>query len=914
MVSASPFEVVWGKSRGGTSLLLVHLLDTAAVAELIWDSYLAPTVRRQLDECADGQGRSLFCLLAGLHDVGKATPAFQAKVAALARRVQDAGYSWCPLMSGRRWHHTLAGAKIVKSVVRDKDSAKWLWPIIAGHHGCVPGAGELRSGFDAEAHGTGAWPAVQEAFVERVAAELEVDIDRLSRTRRPARAVQLTLSGLVVMADWIASDQTNFVGIETLADVSMGHARQRAKKAWQKLGLRGGWQPSALSDEPASLLTMRFDKTPRSFQLDVVAAAEKMVTPGLLIVEAPMGEGKTEAALAAAEVLARRFEADGVFVGMPTQATSDPMFSRIRKWVARIDPDVPVALLHGRSRFNPEWAKLRRTTRFGDVSGDEYGMGDPYTETAPDSCCTMDARAVAEWFLGNKRGLLSPIAIGTVDHLLYAATRTRHVMLRHAGLAGRVVILDEVHAYDVYMTQFLNEALRWLAEARVPVILLSATLSPAQRADLLHAYAQGTTKDCYVSMDIPSASGYPRTTALTSSEGRVDVAVTASEPWQAARRVQVDLLPEREDFDPAELANAVLDTVRYGGRALVVCNTVDRAQAVYRLIREELGKDAALLHARLTATARAERTDRLVNCLGPDVERPDRMVIVATQVAEQSFDIDVDVLFSDLAPIDLLLQRIGRMHRHHRPIDDRPTSMQSPRVVVSGVRFTADGPAFPRGSIAVYGEHLLLRAAALIDDAQAGWVVPAQVPDLVAKAYGGQPLGPDDWQDRMARAKDKDTEKSTERTYKAQQFLLAGEDELGTETLAGLHQRRTAEADDDEVAAVVRDGDESIEVVLVRRDTRGYLTLGGRRMGPNGEGVSDDAVLEEAAGSVVRLPARATITAAAKKELTPLPGWTLDPWLSRTRALELPARRGVELGGHVLTYDDDLGLIVQRNR
>lgn len=85
-------------------------------------------------------------------------------------------------------------------------------------------------------------------------------------------------------------------------------------------------------------------------------------------------------------------------------------------------------------------------------------------------------------------------------------------------------------------------------------------------------------------------------------------------------------------------------------------------------------------------------------------------------------------------------------------------------------------------------------------------------------------------------------------------------------------------------------------------------------MGPNGEGVSDDAVLEEAAGSVVRLPARATITAAAKKELTPLPGWTLDPWLSRTRALELPARRGVELGGHVLTYDDDLGLIVQRNR
>jgi CRISPR-associated endonuclease/helicase Cas3 len=165
----------------------------------------------------------------------------------------------------------------------------------------------------------------------------------------------------------------------------------------------------------------------------------------------------------------------------------------------------------------------------------------------------------------------------------------------------------------------------------------------------------------------------------------------------------------------------------------------------------------------------------------------------------------------------------------------------------------------------------------------------------------------------MARARGEHERSEVERAANADLFLLAGEDTLGSPTLAGLHDGHTADLDDDEaVAAVVRDGDPSIEVVLVRQEAGIYYTLAGRPIGPQGEGVSDDALLEETAGSTVRLPARKELTEAAVRELTPLSGWAVDPWLRRTRALALDSELSVVLGRHRLSYDDDLGLLVER--
>jgi CRISPR-associated endonuclease/helicase Cas3 len=917
-------RVLWGKSNaaGSVHLLLAHLLDTAAVAELMWDRYLAPALKDKLDSSCDGDGRAVFALLCGLHDVGKASPAFQSKVPALAAEVRAAGLTW-PELDGRaqRWHHSLAGAVVLKRVLRgagwNREAISWVWPLVAGHHGSVPGEERLRPPMRGHAQGLGAWEPVQEQVVRRVVDELAVDSGGLAPMGTPSRAVQLAISGAVIMADWIASDDRQFPGVGDLDQVSMPRARERAENAWNRLGLRGGWCPSDLS-LGHDLVGRRFGLPARPAQSDAIELAERMPAPGLLLLEAPMGEGKTEAALAAAEVLAGRFGADGVFVGMPTQATSDPMFTRVRAWLSSVAPGVPVGLLHGKRRFNSEWQSLQGHVRFEGV--DEYGLTDGYG-LAAQSRAQVIGEIPAEWFLGRKRGLLAPVTVGTIDQLLHAATRTKHVMLRHAGLAGRVVILDEVHAYDVYMSQFLFEALRWLADAGVPVVLLSATLPPDMRRELVGAYLQGASQRRDLDLStLPAVSGYPSGLAVCLADNEPWSEASASQPWRSPTRVTVDVLDEGSTDGPEIVAEVLREALRAGGCALVVRNTVARAQRTYAALREDFGADTVLLHARLTAGERADRTERVLDFLGrpgPGTPRPRRLVVVATQLAEQSFDVDVDILVTDLAPVDLLLQRVGRLHRHARSDEDRPPPVRGPRVVVTGMARRDDGPPrLPLGSRFVYGDYLLLRTAALVEEAAAagGWSIPDDVPSLVARGYGSAPLVPASWVDATAAAEEKwDTDKDL-RAGRARSFLLAGPEALGRETLEGLHELATADLDDDDkVAAVVRDGDPSVEVVLVCRDRSGaYRTLDGRPMGPNGEAVSDAAVLEEVIAATIRLPARPEITAAALDELRPLAGWDVDPWLRRVRALLLDDELSAMLGGHRLTYDRELGLIDQR--
>lgn len=910
-----PVSVLWGKSDadGVPNALVQHLLDTAAVGEIIWDRYLAPGVRSRLDECWGGSGRALFALICGLHDVGKASPAFQAKDEALAARVRAAGLG-CQSMrpaEQRSWHHTLAGAVVVRRVLGaagwGRDAVGWVWPLIAGHHGVVAGKAKLRPAGMARVQGDGCWVQVQDELVRLVVQALELNLGALEPVRTPRRADQLALLGLVIMADWLASDERHFVGIAEPSAVSMAGARERADRAWARLQLRGGWSPSRLPvmRDPVG---ERFGVAVRAGQAALVEVAESVPGPALLILEAPMGEGKTEAALAAAEVLARRFGADGVFVGMPTQATCDPMFSRVRRWAATVDEKVPVGLLHGKRRFNKEWHGLLHSGKVHFDGIDEYGCDDEYGFGADRG----SSDAPAEWFLGRKRGLLMPVVVGTIDHLLHAATRTRHVMLRHAGLAGRVVVLDEVHAYDVYMAQFLAEALRWLGDAGVPVILLSATLPPKLREMLARAYLQGVRQQADLQAGLPGIDAYPVALGISAEE----LVVRSAPPWRASTAVRVEVMDERRDEVAAQVTHLLTDALRDGGCALVVHNTVRRAQQTYTSVRQVFGDDAVLLHARLAMGERVDRAERVLDELGPPDRtagvRPRRLVVVATQLAEQSFDVDVDLLVTDLAPIDLMLQRAGRLHRHVRPAGSRPGPVAAPRVVVTGLSRRESGPPWlAPGSSAVYGDHVLLRAAALVAETEpAGWSIPRDVPGLVERGYGSAPVTPPDWANAVDEAESNWDASQESRRSRAAQFLLAGERELGRRTLDGLHERGTAElSDEDKVAAVVRDGEASIEVVLVRHDGRNYRTLDGRSMGVHGEAIVDDDVLEQVLRSTMRLPAYPDLTAAAEQELRPLAGWAGDPWLSKARALVLDASQSAVLARHVLRYDHDLGLI-----
>lgn len=913
--------------------MVSHLFDTAAVAELIWDHFLAVSTKQLLDRVSGGRGRMFFAWLCGIHDCGKATPAFQVLDAEEARRVRAAGLSWTAAVTPRMgWRHDKAGARLLFDRLAkagwSKANIDWVWPLVGGHHGTFPTYKQINGPMSrSEGQGTAnGWPDVQLALVDVFTRAVGFsDVAAVEPVDSLTRAEQLNLSGLVVMADWIASDQRYFTGIDDLDAVTMAEARARASKAWRELRLRGGW--GSLNATDGDMVAARFGKLARPFQLDVVEQARTMAAPGLLISEAPMGEGKTEAALTAAEILAARFGADGVFVGMPTQATCDPMFTRVRTWVARVAPGLEdhVVLLHGKRNFNAEWKEMINPAEddiedwYGGVGEDQYvHQSCSGTAEAEDS----DGSGPSEWLLGRMRGLLAPVVVGTIDQLLHAATRTKHVMLRVTGLVGKVVVLDEVHAADVYMSQFLCEALRWLGQARVPVILLSATLPSGQRQELIDAYTAGAGEAGETDLsEAPGEPGYPCTTTACVVDGRTQVRVTPSRAWRDSQPVAVRTLsePGADCGEFGELTTLLEQRLADGGCALVVRNDVRRAQATYQALvaNEHCGEDVRLLHGRLAVEPRAARTHDCLNLLGAPrsdgSDRPRRLILVATQLAEQSFDVDVDLLVSDLAPIDLLLQRIGRLHRHKR--DHRPALVNTPTVVVTGME-PAKGasPGFLGSSEYIYGRYLLLRTAALVFEARdgGGWSVPADVPRLVEAVYSGTDNARTPWPADEHAARDDWERHERARAEAASRYLLSALDQRSADTLAGLSYGQVAGAREQaHLDALVRDGAESVEVVLLRYGRYGYRNYRGVRLGLHGE--RGPELLDDVVAGTVRLPAG--LTKAAVEQLKSLPEWHRHPWLKHIRALVVDDdTRMTLLGDDEVSYDDDLGLVVRRGQ
>jgi CRISPR-associated endonuclease/helicase Cas3 len=909
-------------------LLLAHLLDTALVAEQMWLQYLAPRTRAMLDRIAGGGGRRFFMWLCGIHDWGKCTPAFQAQHAGLAAVVRAAGLEWREPRVGEsgRWRHEKAGAVLVREMLEGwpREQVGWVWPLIGGHHGLVPSSSALNSR-EARKHPQGRWvgspwPEAQRAVVSVFSRALGYsDVASIQPTRQPSKADQLALSGLIIMADWIASDERHFAGLESLNKMSVAVSRKRAQDAWSELGLRGGWGEIAAPEfDP---IAARFRDVARASQSLLVDTVRAMAAPGLVIVEAPMGEGKTKAALAAAEILAARFGLGGLFMGMPTQATSDPMYSNIRRWaVDAFGEDVAeqVVLLHGKRRFNKEWKELVK--RAGPQPDAAYGGVDEYGEPFgasfedADPCCGAERFAPAEWFLGAKRGLLAGLTVGTIDQLLYAATRTKHVMLRFAGLAGKVVILDEVHAADIYMQQFLVEALFLLGQVGVPVLLLSATLAPHQRRGLTDAYLRGALNNVRLNSDPPEPAGYPSVTAawVDPAAGVPAFSVRHCAPWRTAYPVRVELLPDTSR-EPQKAVELVKERLAGGGIALVIHNTVDRAQFTFKELKAVYGDDVELLHGRLDFADRADRTERCVEQLGPpraDAPRPHRRIVVATQVAEQSFDIDADLLVTDIAPIDLLLQRIGRLHRHNRP--SRPAGLETPTVVITGLELGADGPVLDGGAEAIYGRSRLVRTASHVAKADGhAWLIPTQIPELVAEVYDDAPLVPDSWLSDAEAADEKWNLKQRLREADAERYCLLSKGDWTAATLAGLHFGNTEVQGEVEFEAVVRDGSKTVEVVLVRRREDGtYTALNGTVIGATGEGATVDTVQDAVLGGTVRLPAQLTSPAL---QLRALPGWSGDPHLRHARALVLEPDGLARLGNYHVAYDAQLGLVAHRS-
>lgn len=372
------------------------------------------------------------------------------------------------------------------------------------------------------------------------------------------------------------------------------------------------------------------------------------------------------------------------------------------------------------------------------------------------------------------------------------------------------------------------------------------------------------------------------------------------------------------------LVPLLTESLADGGCALVVRNTVRRAQETYEVLRETFGEDVSLNHARFTIRDRLAKDDDLLRRFGPPRARPSRprrAIVVATQVVEQSLDVDFDLLVSDLAPIDLVLQRMGRLHRHER---QRPVRLTTPTCYVDWLPATAsDDPVVEAGAKAIYGEQDMLMSAAALDRVLGGpgvVTVPDDVHDLIEAVYGADAPVPPRWQGAVARAREAHAEEGRKKHDAAQGFLLNEPEQAGRSTslIGWLHT--TASDSEDKGRAQVRDGEDSLEVILLELRRVGgqeELRTLPRRSGEPGliiptDRVPDPKVVRAMVMSAVRLPASLSNARAIDKviqelEIRVVPAWQDDRDLQGQLFLLLEDGRA-QLAGTTLEYSPFTGL------
>ncbi|MBL8602065.1 MAG: CRISPR-associated helicase Cas3' [Myxococcales bacterium] len=698
----------WGKGKPRGNIpahpVLCHMLDVAAVAQLLLTRHAPKALRdRLLAIHPDGEEASLklLCFVIAIHDLGKFTPAFQAKLEAFAGLLGAQGFDLNAPPTAR--HHGEAGLGLAREALQDlglsPQNALHLARAVTAHHGEYPTDSSLnRNPLSGKEKGRNPrWDDARANAIEALRAHF---------SPRPAPSLAIThayvtaLAGLTSVADWVGSMDEVFVYEPPQASLAEygSRALERAEIAFE----RAGYRPVG------EVVFRRFTELFPSFApwpLHSLAEqiADALDEPSLVIVEAPMGEGKTEAALLIANAAAAKLKQHGVFLGLPTKATANQMLGRLQAFLARTQPDEATNLIlaHADAPINERFQRLVAVY-------DREGNG---------------VRAEG-WFLSKKRTLLAEHAVGTIDQALLGVMRTQHAFVRLYGLAGKTVVLDEVHAYDTYTSTLLDRLVEWLAALGTTVVLLSATLPSARRRALVEAYRSGLGTPLHEE----ARAAYPRVTVTNRH--------TTQALGFAPRGTPTVVSLARLADDLEAVADEVARRVERGGCIGWICNTVDRAQQAYALLgARSPGTPRMLIHARMLPEMRAKRERDLEEQLGPQdrgAQRPERVVVIGTQVLEQSLDVDFDLLVTDLAPVDLLLQRAGRLQRH-RDRSNRAPGFEVPQLVV--VQPAGDFAHVNIAGVAkVYAERLV-RETLRVLEGRSAFTLPDDIEPLVEAVY-----------------------------------------------------------------------------------------------------------------------------------------------------------------------------------
>lgn len=699
--------------------LLAHLLDTAASSQAVIDLVLPTGMASAVAEpmgATETEWAQAVKVLAGWHDCGKTSAAFQ-------NQVRDACPTW---LVGHRdapgaGRHDHVGGLLAYDRLAAQTNARCryrLAQLIGGHHGTIPKLNKA----EMEAYGGSALvdssPPTELAQARtELWGYLDLCLGAMPDFQRmPLVSASPTLAA-VVLADWLASD-ASFISAQAEEIDGGGHidCESHYERAYDLAaglisgsGLRAAPVRSAPTPE---VMFGKDDKQWRALQASINQGFAP-TGPGIVVICAPTGEGKTEAALIAAHKFAEASGRYGMYFAMPTVATAEGLHDRLGSYLDRAQASEsrgPLLRVHSQAIL------------YDAPDSDDGPVSDDFSA----------ARSACRWMRGTRKTILAPFGIGTVDQILLGAMKAKHSPMRVLGAALGCVIVDEAHALDPYMRRLLTRTLEWLAALGTPVIVLSATMPSNRIAELLAAYRKGASGGETDEDGMPTTCGYPMWAAWTTTDGpRSDNSITPARSWD----FRFTTCPiQGSDIADRMAEEAVNAAATDGGQTvLLVRSTVAAAQETYNRIRDldtslEPGATIDILHSRMPQGIRKQRTEWLLRHLGPDsVRRPRKLILVATQVVEQSLDVCFDYLVTDPAPMSALLQRAGRIRRHRPLPDGQPVPVTVFWPNLADGQWRRSSPIYAKADL-IAAHHALTR-----DNSSLTIRIPDEVPEIIEK-------------------------------------------------------------------------------------------------------------------------------------------------------------------------------------
>ena len=703
MTSDSALLKYWGKADPAYPgepkwhPLAYHCLDVAAVACIWWNSCasLRGNFAMTFPTEPDGERlRAWVLFFVALHDLGKFDLRFQLKapeaLAAAGRKLTKGKDHDISSKEITRFDHGHAGIAWARREYpawlarTDDDLASWsCWEpwlaAVTGHHGdyCPP-LMEGLSGIEADdaliRHDREARQVFVVALETLFLHPADLSLQDLPPVcSLPARAL---LAGFCASCDWLGSNVTEFgyrardMTLQNYLNERMVHIE--SSDLLQRYGLL-----AQIQDYAGLTALLKSGELPRGVQTEIDGLP---AVPSLTLIEAPTGSGKTEAALAYAWRLLAMGVADSIVFALPTQATANAMLKRIEAFSIQAYGKANVVLAHGKRQFNEGFRQLVERGQHPTAQGKEEA-----------------AVQCAAWLASSrKRVFLGQIGVCTVDQVLLSVLPVRHKFVRGFGLAKSVLIVDEVHAYDAYMHGLLGEVLKSQKACGGSAVLLSATLPARLRAKLLADWdSRG-----------PDIAPYPALWHATGGETLPKTVMPAHQPPR--REVSIECLRLANAFPDDTLVDRIVAAGESGALVAVVVNLVDDAQRLARLLRARTQVEVDVFHARYRFVDRQRKEAAVLKHYDRDATRTEGRILVATQVVEQSLDLDFDWLLTQICPVDLLFQRLGRLHRHVR--NQRPPGFEVPRCTV----MTVEGDDYGTHKLIYGNARVLWRTQSLL--------------------------------------------------------------------------------------------------------------------------------------------------------------------------------------------------------